>query len=66
MKTNISIEESTIVAQAVHFLSRMTYMLVPLDTPTRRPRDHNHYGFDEERVSNITRLVNKTLNMIYM
>ncbi|OXA58822.1 Myotubularin-related protein 13 [Folsomia candida] len=54
MKTNISIEESTIVAQAVHFLSRMTYMLVPLDTPTRRPRDHNHYGFDEERVSNIT------------
>jgi hypothetical protein len=57
MRSLILVEEQTIYAQAVHFLSRMTYMLVPLDTPTRRLRDNNyhHYGADEERASNITR-----------
>ncbi|CAL8081456.1 unnamed protein product [Orchesella dallaii] len=58
LKSCVTIEESTIVAQAVHFISRMTYMLVPLDTPTRRHQErshgHGHHGQDEERSSNIT------------
>lgn len=62
LKSHVSIEESTIVAQAVHFISRMTYMLVPLDTPSRRHgqdrsghgHGHGHHGQDEERSSNIT------------
>lgn len=56
LKNHTTIEESTIVAQAIHFISRMTYMLVPLDTPSRRhpERSHGHHGQDEERSSNIT------------
>lgn len=57
LKSNLNIEESTIVAQAIHFINRMTYLLVPLDTPARRHQERNHHGHhgqDEERSSNIT------------
>ena len=56
----VNSEESTLYSQAIHYAYRMVYMLVPLDTPTKRHREphhhhHHHHHGEDERSSNIIR-----------
>ena len=72
LKELVNSEESTLYSQAIHYANRMVYLLVPLDTPTKKHKEmnnhhhhhHHHHHHNTDNISNITRYVYIIFNLL--